>query len=135
VSNSALHILVIDNHRDLAEAIGVVLRREGHRVVVARSGAEGLDAVRGVRRDGNPFDVVLTDLTMPEPDGLEVAAAVKEVFASTFVVLLTAHILPDDPVPLHVDAVLSKPPTIEKLRAALAAARSKQARTTLTSAG
>jgi CheY-like chemotaxis protein len=86
VTNSALRILVVDDYPDLANAIGVVVQRDGHRAVIARGGPEGLEALRAARSHGDPFDVVLTDFSMPERDGLRMAAAIKEASPSTFVV-------------------------------------------------
>jgi two-component system chemotaxis sensor kinase CheA len=50
-----------------------VLKAAGYRVTVAQSGREGL----GVLRAGQAFDVVLTDIEMPEMNGFEFAEAIR----------------------------------------------------------
>jgi len=115
-----MHILVIDDHPLMAQALDRILQRDGHRVVLAASGREGLEYVRRSEEQGDPFAVVLTDFSMADVDGLAVAASVKQVSPSTRVVLLTAHLLPDgDQQAPHVDCLLSKPPKLADLRAAL----------------
>ena len=64
-----------------------------------------------------------TDLGMPYVDGRQVAAAVKAASAATPVILLTGwgrRMLAEHEIPPHVDRLLSKPPRLSELRAALA---------------
>ncbi|MDQ4060183.1 MAG: response regulator, partial [Pseudomonadota bacterium] len=58
-------ILVVDDEPEIAELLRDILRREGHRVALARSGREALDQL-----DGGRFDLVISDLMMPELDGV-----------------------------------------------------------------
>ena len=60
----ALSILVVDDEVEVAELVAEVLLNDGHDVVVAHSGNEGLRAISGRR-----FDIVLSDLRMPDLDG------------------------------------------------------------------
>ena len=72
---------------------------------------------------GTPFSIVITDLGMPYVDGRKVAASVKAASALTPVILLTGwgkRLLAENDIPAHVDRVLSKPPRLAELRAALA---------------
>ena len=57
-------ILVVDDEVEVAELVAEVLLNDGHDVVVAHSGNEGLRAISGRR-----FDIVLSDLRMPDLDG------------------------------------------------------------------
>jgi CheY-like chemotaxis protein len=62
---------------------------------------------------------VITDLGMPYVDGNQVARAVKELFPSTPVVMLTGwgrRMLDGDDAPAHVDFMLPKPLEIDDLR-------------------
>lgn len=59
-------ILVVDDNPDMRLMLALLLKPAGYDVVVARNGREALDVQR--RR---PVDVVITDLFMPEADGLE----------------------------------------------------------------
>jgi CheY-like chemotaxis protein len=100
-----------------------VLSSDGHHVTTADGGEKGIEAFRAARSRGETFDLVFTDLGMPKVDGRRVAAAVKASNAATPVVLLTGwgqRIQGNGELPDHVDRVLSKPPRLAELRAALA---------------
>jgi CheY-like chemotaxis protein len=115
-----VHILVIDDHALLAKVLGDILTREGHRVAVENGGRAGLDAFHAARAGGDPFTLVITDFSMADVDGLQVAAGVKAVSASTGVMLLTAYRTEaGDERPPHIDCLLSKPPALKALREAL----------------
>lgn len=65
---------------------------------------------------------MITDLGMPYVDGHKLADAVKTTSPQTPVVLLTGwgkRLMADNQTPQHIDAVLSKPPKVPDLRAAL----------------
>ena len=59
-------ILVIDDDPSLRRTLRRMLERAGHQVVEAEDGARGLDLVRAAAPD-----LVVTDLLMPEQDGIE----------------------------------------------------------------
>jgi CheY-like chemotaxis protein len=63
---SVARILVIDDEENVRTLFALVLERAGHDVVGAANGAEGL----GIQRE-TPADLVVTDLVMPEKEGLE----------------------------------------------------------------
>lgn len=65
-------ILVIDDEEVVHAAVKRMLARGGHDVVSARSAREGLALV-----DAHPFDLLITDLMMPEMDGLELLNALR----------------------------------------------------------
>lgn len=65
-------ILVIDDDQAILEVIGSALRQLGHAVAIAVNGRAGLRAL-GTGR----FDLVITDMLMPEMDGLETIRAIK----------------------------------------------------------
>jgi len=122
---SLLRILVVDDDSLLLCALQQVLELEGHLVHIADGGQAGIDAFSATQqgRDASSFDVVITDLGMPQVDGRTVAAAVKALAPATPVILLTGRgcrLQSDDDVPQHVDRVLSKPPKLHELRTALA---------------
>ncbi|HSJ99582.1 MAG TPA: sigma-54 dependent transcriptional regulator, partial [Kofleriaceae bacterium] len=67
-------ILVVDDEQSMREFLSICLRRAGHQVVVAQSGAEAIE-----RLGAEPVDVVVTDLQMPGGiDGLGLLAAIKQ---------------------------------------------------------
>jgi CheY-like chemotaxis protein len=118
---SSLHLLLIDDHPLVAGAIRTILEREGHRVVVALCGENGVEAFRRAQQTGEPFAAVITDYSLPDLDGLAVAAEVKRMSAATSVIMLTAYAAEatTDGLPANVDALLGKPPALDALRAAL----------------
>lgn len=64
-------ILVIDDEEDIADVVKDVLNSAGHEVDVALSGTEGI-----LRAVGGAYDLVFTDLGMPDMSGWEVAATI-----------------------------------------------------------
>ena len=82
-------ILVIDDEEQVRAAVARRLSREGYEVKTAESQDEGMVTIRDNER---PFDVVITDMVMENPDsGLEIlkAAFVRDIF--TEVIVLTAY--------------------------------------------
>jgi len=67
-------ILVVDDDPQVLEVVGEMLRLAGYRVSTA---VDGRDAVAQFR--GNAFDLVITDLIMPEKEGLETIAEMRKV--------------------------------------------------------
>jgi DNA-binding response OmpR family regulator len=89
-----MRILVVDDEVDLAEAVATGLRREGYAVDVANGGADALDRI-----NLQPYDLVCLDLTMPDIDGLEVCAQLREhppEGGSPRILMLTARDAVDD---------------------------------------
>ena len=100
-------ILIIDDDAMVRELLSDILEAGGHTVVPAAGGRQGL---RLFRKGG--FDLVLTDLGMPEFSGWEVAAAIKAIAPKMPVALVTGWGLTLDRAKLKaagVDLVLSKP--------------------------
>lgn len=107
------NILVVDDEELFAEVFVEMLSECGHAVCVARSGAEAIEQFKDSR-----FDLVFTDLGMPEMSGWQVAKAVKDIEPETPVVLLTgwgASLDEDVIAESSVDMVLAKPIKFEKL--------------------
>lgn len=70
-AESRRRVVVIEDDRDIAEAMSYALDRAGFQVRVARTGEEGLDAVR------RGADLVLLDISLPGMDGLEVCRLLR----------------------------------------------------------
>lgn len=77
-------ILVIDDEEQMANMVRTMLEREGYRVVVARNGREGL---RSFRLD--PNDLVITDIFMPEKEGLETIREFQKEFPSVKIIAMS----------------------------------------------
>ena len=79
-------ILVIDDEEGVRDVLGMVLQGEGHRVTLAENARKGLEEFNQAH-----FDLVLTDLAMPEMSGWELARRIKEVDAKMPVGLITGR--------------------------------------------
>jgi DNA-binding NtrC family response regulator len=79
-------ILVVDDKDSVRRMLADTLVSKGHQVEVARNGNSAVEKAKG-----NHFDLVLTDLKLPEMDGLEVLNAVKESDPETTVIVMTAY--------------------------------------------
>jgi signal transduction histidine kinase/CheY-like chemotaxis protein len=120
---SRLRILVVDDDPLLIKSLRDTLETDGHLVVATNGGQAGIDAFHEAMKRNEPFAVVITDLGMPYVDGRKVASAVKAASPATPVILLTGwgqRLVAEGEVPSHVNRVLSKPPKLHDLRAALA---------------
>ena len=118
-----LRLLLVDDDPLLSKSVKEVLEGDGHCVLVADGGQNGIDTFRKALQMADPFALVITDLGMPYVDGRKVAAAVKADSADTPVILLTGwgrRLIAENEIPPYVDRVLSKPPKLTELRAALA---------------
>ena len=80
------NILVVDDKDSMRNMLTETLLEEGHRVDSAENGRKALDLVHN-----KSYDLVLTDLKMPEIDGLEVLTGVKENDSDTSVIVMTAY--------------------------------------------
>lgn len=115
-----LRILLVDDDPLLLKSLRDTLQQDGHIVTSASGGQAGVDTFGEVRRRGERFDLVITDLGMPYVDGRKVAATIKSLSPDTPVVLLTGwgqRMIAANDKPPFVDRVLSKPPRLHELRA------------------
>jgi two-component system response regulator PilR (NtrC family) len=79
------NILVCDDERSICEMLDIALRREGHKVETVNSG----EAAKR-KLDGALYDVIVTDIKMPNTDGIEVLRHAHRVSPDTAVILITA---------------------------------------------
>jgi CheY-like chemotaxis protein len=116
--NRSLRVLCIDDEPMVCRLLNDCLKRFNHQVTVAPGGRQGLDMFRAALRARQPYQVVVTDLGMPEVDGQQVARSIKSESPSTPVILLTGWgtmIKDEGDQTVLVDAVVSKPPRIHEL--------------------
>ncbi len=78
--------MVVDDERSMREFLAIMLGKNGYRVETVARGEEALERI-----GRSLFDLVITDLSMPGMDGLEVLKRVKDVSPTTAVVLITAY--------------------------------------------
>ena len=117
-----LRILCIDDEPELRQLMHDVLEVYHHKVTAASSGKEGLEMFREHLLGNDPFEIVITDLGMPDMDGHHLARAIKAASPHTPVIMLTGWgtmMKAEGETAPEVDAVLSKPPRIPELNATL----------------
>ncbi len=80
-----MHILIVDDHASLARGLAAFLRQEGHTAALAASVAEARRQLAG-----QDFDLIITDLKLPDGEGLEVIRAARAAPSAPEVILMTA---------------------------------------------
>ncbi len=115
-------VLIIDDEQGILDALSDSLSAMGHEVSTAGSGKEGLE-----KFDKKKYDVVFTDLGMPDMNGWEVARAIKQISPKTPVAMITGwHMeLKEDKMKREgVDLVITKPFEMDSLQRVMAEALS-----------
>jgi len=82
----AKRILVVDDEERIRQDLAFILEDEGYEPMTARSGLEALATLEDQR-----FDIVITDLMLPDLGGMEVLRKIKKDYPETMVVMITAH--------------------------------------------
>src|SRR5262245_38148207 len=80
------NVLVVDDEPDMRDALTAALRREGLCVSTAANGIEALEKVQG-----QPFDLIITDVRMPRMGGLALLQELKRTLATIPVVMMTGY--------------------------------------------
>jgi PAS domain S-box-containing protein len=95
---SGTRALVVDDNATNRRLLDEMLRNWGMEPVAASSVAEGLELLRNGVRQGQPFQLVLTDVNMPEADGFVLVEEIRRdsALAETQVVVLTSGDRPGD---------------------------------------
>ena len=78
-------ILVVDDEPDLRDLVQITLEGVGHKIVVAVNGRKASEVLLRQK-----FDLVITDVLMPERDGIELIGEIKTKYPATRVVVMTA---------------------------------------------
>src|SRR3989337_965969 len=79
-------ILVVDDERGMREFLTIMLQKDGHDVTSASNGREAVENI-----GQTTFDIVISDLKMPQLYGIDVLKAVKESAPETVVIMITAY--------------------------------------------
>ena len=110
----AKRILIVDDEQSMCEMLAILLKKEGLEVRSAGSRAEAADLLRQ-----GPVDLVLTDVQLPDGDGLEILRHVKSASPETAVVVMTAYGTAEMAVAarkLGAEAYILKPFDVDELR-------------------
>ncbi len=80
-------VLVVDDELSMREFLEILLENQGYDVTIANGGT---DAVAKLNASDTTYDLVLTDLKMPQVDGIQLLEFVKKKHPATDVILMTA---------------------------------------------
>lgn len=125
---NSLNILVIDDEPTARRMLQRLLEQDGHVVVVASNGLEGINIFKNALEQKKPFDLVVTDYGMPQMNGGQVAKAVKALSPFTPVILLSGWDSAssiDTDIRSVVDYPLIKPISRQEIRVAIKEVMSK----------
>jgi len=115
-------ILIIDDEEDIRQILAALLKRAGHTVREAANGMEGLKLYRE-----HPADLVITDLVMPEKEGLSTIMELRGQHPAVRIIAMSGGLAHDPKLYLNMaqklgaDHVLRKPFQIEDLQEAVTA--------------
>lgn len=101
-------LLIIDDEPLMTELFRQYMTRRGYRVLTASSGAEALILLAA---EAEPVALVITDRTMPQMDGIEVARALEAAYPALPVLMATGYDVDIDPdaIPSNIVGVVQKP--------------------------
>ncbi|MGQ9695720.1 MAG: sigma-54-dependent transcriptional regulator [Thermodesulfobacteriota bacterium] len=79
-------ILIIDDEESMRHMLSLILKKEGYEVIAANGGKEALELVSSIS-----FDFILSDIIMPEMDGLELLQALKDRKVESTIIMMSAY--------------------------------------------
>lgn len=115
-------ILLVDDEEPVRGFLKRGLELDGHAVVTAEDGAEGLDMLKDA---DTPFDLLLTDIRMPIMDGIALALAARRDFPDLVILLMTGFADQRERargLDAIVSDVLTKPFSLDDMRGAVSRA-------------
>lgn len=90
------HILLVEDSPDNQRLISFHLRKAGAQVTIADNGRKALELIEHAVAEGRPFDILLTDMQMPEMDGYTLARTLRQRGNTMAIVALTANAMAED---------------------------------------
>ncbi len=130
--DKSLRVLIVDDNRDGADSLGLLVEALGNQVHVTYGGTQALDVANAFQPD-----LMLIDLVMPDVDGCDLASQLRRMpaFKETKIVAITG--LKDEKhrvlaMKAGCDLVLIKPATLADIKAVLASVEATERKTTRT---
>lgn len=77
-SETRFHLLIVDDEEELLRTMSIIFEMNGYDVTLANNGKAAIDILRSKQVSGSTFDVVITDLQMPQMSGLDLVRMMKE---------------------------------------------------------
>ncbi|HXF42626.1 MAG TPA: sigma-54 dependent transcriptional regulator, partial [Pyrinomonadaceae bacterium] len=107
-------ILIVDDEQSYRQLLSLVFQSDGHLIRTASNGREALEEIRK-----SPPDVVITDVRMPDMDGIELLRAARELHADIGIIMMTAFASVEsarEAFKLGADDFIQKPFDVEELK-------------------
>lgn len=79
------HLLIVEDDAEMRDLLRKVLEKEGYRISLARDGREATATL-----SRKPFDLVVTDMLMPDDGGLELLRSIRQSLPTLPVIIITA---------------------------------------------
>lgn len=117
------NLLVVDDEQGIRQLLTLVFERDGHKVGAAVGGQSALELLRA-----NDFDLLISDVKMPDMNGIELLRAARELTPDLAVVMMTAFATVDtarEAFKLGADDFIQKPFDIDELKLIVAKALEK----------
>lgn len=126
-----MNILIVDDEPSIIETLRPILVSLGHQVIEASDGVQALNALCGTA-----LDLVLLDLGLPDTDGCDLIAPVKEIAQAGLIVISARHLERDKvrALDLGADDYVDKPFGLEELLARIRVVERRRAERTGTAA-
>ena len=118
------NLLIVDDEQSYRQLLTLVFEGDGHNIRTAANGREALTML-----ELEPADVIISDVKMPDMNGIELLRAVREVSPDTGVVLMTAFASVEtarEAFKLGADDFIQKPFDVEELKIIVKKALDKQ---------
>ncbi|WKK78017.2 response regulator transcription factor [Marivirga salinae] len=84
-----IKVLLVDDHRLIRDGIRFYLEKEGHEITIVGEASDGKQALIFLEKNPDEVDIMLTDISMPEMNGVELATEVNKKFQSVKIIALT----------------------------------------------
>lgn len=84
-----IKVLLVDDHRLIRDGIRFYLEKEGHDITIVGEANDGKQALIFLEKNPAKVDIMLTDISMPEMNGVELATEVNKNFPSVKIIALT----------------------------------------------
>jgi two-component system cell cycle response regulator CpdR len=81
-------LLIVEDDESVRTLAARALERAGHMIDIAANGAQGLALIRAAQ---GGYDLIVSDIRMPEMDGIEMAKAAVSLFPATKILLMTGY--------------------------------------------
>jgi len=119
------NILIVDDEQSYRQLLSLVFESDGNKIRTAMNGRQALDLLQE-----EPADVIISDVKMPDMDGIEMLRAVRETLPDIGVILMTAFASVEtarEAFKLGADDFITKPFDVEELKLIVKKTLEKQA--------